>query len=277
MYAWIRHYGNWRAELAGSVADDSSGGGPVVGDSAGTHAPTPGSVGGFFEGFYPGEEEGDLPSPSVEEAVIRQFQRLYYYKSNQTWRRTLYRGINVFKCPLDLWIYQELIHEIRPELIVETGTMYGGNTYFLADVCETMEMGHVITIDLGSVERPSHHRITYLTGSSTDPLIVAQVMDKLPSGPVLVILDSDHSSAHVNDELETYGPLVTEGSYVVVEDTNLNGHPVVPNYNAGPMEAVELFLSHHPEFEVDTSREKFMVTFSPSGYLRRVSSRNDAP
>ena len=86
----------------------------------------------------------------------------------------------------------------------------------------------------------------------------------------MVILDSDHTRDHVLRELELYAPLVTPGSYLVVEDTNINGHPVAPEFGPGPMEAVEAFLETTDEFEVDRAREKLMLTFNPSGYLRRV-------
>ena len=85
----------------------------------------------------------------------------------------------------------------------------------------------------------------------------------------MVVLDSDHSAAHVKAELDLYSPLVTSGCYLIVEDTNVNGHPVYPLHGPGPMEALDQFLPAHPEFEVDASREKYMLTFNPRGYLRR--------
>jgi len=87
---------------------------------------------------------------------------------------------------------------------------------------------------------------------------------------VLVLLDSDHSRDHVLKELQSYAPLVTPGSYVVVEDTNLDGHPVFPEFGPGPMEAVAEFLGSDSHFEVDRTREKFLMTFNPGGFLKRV-------
>ena len=92
----------------------------------------------------------------------------------------------------------------------------------------------------------------------------------------MVILDSDHSRDHVLRELELYAPLVTPGCYVVVEDTNVNGHPVVPRFGPGPMEAVQEYLATTDAFEVDRSREKLLLTFNPSGYLRRRPERHPA-
>jgi cephalosporin hydroxylase len=99
--------------------------------------------------------------------------------------------------------------------------------------------------------------------------MVAEVAARA-SGTVMVVLDSDHSAAHVLDELRAYAPLVTPGSYLVVEDTNINGHPVFDSFGPGPTEAVTKFLDESSAFVVDRSREKFLLTFNPSGWLRRV-------
>jgi cephalosporin hydroxylase len=88
---------------------------------------------------------------------------------------------------------------------------------------------------------------------------------------VLVILDSNHERDHVLDELRLYGPLVSSGSYLIVEDSNVNGHPVVPAFGPGPSEAIADFLAETDEFSVDATREKFFLTFNPGGYLRKRS------
>jgi cephalosporin hydroxylase len=120
-------------------------------------------------------------------------------------------------------------------------------------------------------DRPQHPRVTYLEGSSVDPHIVAQVRSLVkPDATVLVYLDSDHSCDHVRQELEHYAPLVSVGSYIVVEDTNVHGHPALPGFPAGPMEGLHQFLAGSDAFEIDKRRERFLMTFNPSGYLRRV-------
>jgi cephalosporin hydroxylase len=86
---------------------------------------------------------------------------------------------------------------------------------------------------------------------------------------VLVILDSDHSCEHVLDELRIYSRFVTPGSYLIVEDTNVNGHPAFPEHGPGPLEAVEAFLAETDELEVNATREKFFMTFNPRGFLRK--------
>ena len=97
------------------------------------------------------------------------------------------------------------------------------------------------------------------------------VRERAAGKSVMVILDSDHTRDHVLAELRAYAPIVTPGQYLVVEDSNINGHPVFPGFGPGPMEALQAFLAETGEFEVDRSREKFLVTFNPGGYLRKRS------
>jgi cephalosporin hydroxylase len=202
---------------------------------------------------------------------VRAFHELYYDSRDTTWKDTRWRGVRAQKCPLDLWVYQEILHEVQPDLIVETGTAEGGSALFLASILDLLGRGEVITIDLLlRSDFPRHPRITYLNGSSTDPMIVGHVSDLVgEDDSVLVILDSDHTKDHVLAEMRAYGPLVTKGSYMIVEDTNINGHPVLPDFGPGPWEAVEEFLQGNDQFQVDRSREKLLMTFNPMGYLRR--------
>ena len=88
----------------------------------------------------------------------------------------------------------------------------------------------------------------------------------------MVILDSDHRKDNVLAELRAYSPLVQPGDYLIVEDTNVNGHPLVPDFGPGPMEAVDEFLATDDSFEIDPAREKFYMTFNPRGYLRRLDA-----
>ncbi len=204
--------------------------------------------------------------------VVKHFHRLYYNSSATTWQDTHWLGIRVLKCPLDLWIYQEILHEVRPDVIVEAGTRHGGSAFYLASICDLLGHGVVVTIDVEELPgRPDHPRITYLTGSSTDPAVVAQVDERIAAGAtVLVVLDSDHSREHVLDELETWHARVSVGSYVIVEDTNINGHPVRSRGGPGPWEAVEEWLPANPSFRLDELREKFLLTFNPRGFIRRI-------
>lgn len=216
-----------------------------------------------------------LPEPvkgALRRALVDWFHRLFYYNGSRTWSNTTWLGVALEKCPLDLWIYQELLSSLKPRVIVECGTAFGGSAYYLASLCELIGDGEVITIDVrAEPDRPSHQRLTYLTGSSTDPATVAAVEEFVAERePVLVVLDSDHTKEHVLKEMQLYGPLVTPRSYLIVEDSNVNGHPVLPDFGPGPLEAIDAFLEENDNFSVDRSREKYYLTFNPSGYLLRT-------
>ncbi len=201
-------------------------------------------------------------------AVSRAHDVLY---QSDAWTEATWLGAQALKNPLDLWIYQEIVFETRPQLIVETGTYRGGSALYLASLCDLMDSGEVLSIDIQPVrdDYPSHPRVTYLGGrSSTDPEVVDEVRERAGGRPILVILDSDHSQKHVEAELADYAPLVPVGSYVIVEDSNIGR--IRKDLMPGPLEAVETFLAQTDEFVIDREREKFLITFNPSGYLRRV-------
>ena len=207
--------------------------------------------------------------------IIDRFHGLYYdsHLVNKTWYNTSWLGVTAWKCPLDLWVYQEIIYEIKPDLIVETGTAFGGSALYLACLCDILKGGEVVTIDVDSQNnRPVHQRITYLQGSSVSEQIFAQVVTLCKGKKrVMIMLDSDHRKEHVLKELELYSALVSKDSYIIVEDTNVNGHPVYPGFGPGPMEAVKEFLRQNKNFVVDRSKEKLLLTFSPQGFLKRVN------
>lgn len=206
----------------------------------------------------------------LDRAAIARAHDAFY--ESDAWTRATWLGAQALKNPLDLWVYQEIVVETRPELIVETGTYRGGSALFLASVCDLVGMGEVVSIDVEPArdDYPVHPRITYLAGrSSTDPGVVAEVAERAAGRPILVVLDSDHSQAHVEAELEAYAPLVPVGCYLIVEDSNIG--LIREDLMPGPLQAVESFLSRRDDFEIDREREKFLITFNPSGYLRRVA------
>lgn len=150
----------------------------------------------------------------------------------------------------------------------------GGTALFFAHLLDLMGAGEVVGVDtdLGRLGGAvlEHSRITLRQGSSTDPHIVDELREMSVTRRTMVVLDSDHSAKHVNQELRLYCALVTPGCYLIVEDTNINGHPALAGYGPGPYEAVQDFLESHREFVADHECEKFMLTFSPSGFLRRL-------
>jgi cephalosporin hydroxylase len=140
----------------------------------------------------------------------------------------------------------------------------------MAMIQDLIGHGRVITIDIDAKPgRPQHPRLSYVTGSSVDKAVIAHVRAAVGAERTMVVLDSDHRAAHVYDEIIAYSPLVQPGDYLIVEDTNVNGHPVYPDFGPGPMEAVDRFLSESDEFAIDRRCERFLMTLNPKGYLRR--------
>jgi cephalosporin hydroxylase len=217
----------------------------------------------------------ELLRPGYAKYVARKFQEVYY--NSGVWTTTKWLGIGSDQAPTDNWNMQELIVELRPDYIIETGTLYGGTTLFYADVLSYVNpQGKVITIDIApNVAEASKlplwkQRVEMIAGSSVDPKVTEHVAQEVSGKKVLITLDSLHTREHVLKELEIYSKLVTPGSYLVVQDTNINGNPVYPSFGPGPNEAVQEFLRTHDNFVVDRSREKFLLTFYPGGWLKRV-------
>ena len=176
---------------------------------------------------------------------------------------------------MDLWIYQEILVETRPDVIIETGTRFGGSALFLASICHLLGHGRVITVDIDNeTPRPEHELVTYISGSSTEIATVERVRAAIGEDQrCMVILDSDHKADHVLRELEIYSDWVAEGCYLIVEDTNIGGNPVFSDYgDPGPAKAVDSFLATRSEFVIDRSRERFLLTLHPGGFLRRIAS-----
>ena len=201
-------------------------------------------------------------------------------------------GRPIIQLPEDMVVMQEVLYRVRPDVIIETGVAHGGSLVYYASICKAMDKGRVVGID---IEIRPHNRkaieehelfplITLVEGSSTDAAIVDQVRSLVqPGETVLVILDSNHSYAHVTDELEAYAPMVTPGSYIVSTDGVMEWLTEVPGIPAewatdNPKKAVEAWLPEHPEFTLEepppiafnegTITER--ITHWPSAYLRRA-------
>lgn len=210
----------------------------------------------------------------AEQATVDAFHKIYYEPSDgrQNTLNLVWLGVRATKCPFDLWTYQEIVVETRPDLIIESGTRFGGTSLFLASIFDQLGgRGRVLTLDIDPApKRPKHRRIEYMIGSSVDPETIAKVHRLAARHRAMVILDSDHSETHVLAELNAYQDLVAVGCYLIVEDSNVNGRPVRPDFGPGPGEAVDSFLATTDDFVVDRDRERFLVSLNPGGYLRRV-------
>ncbi len=207
--------------------------------------------------------------------VIDAFHTLVYNKVSHpsTGKAPRFMGIEVWKMPTDLWMYQEIIFDCKPDIIIETGTALGGSGLYLASLCDMVNHGKVLSIDIVEYpDRPSHPRLTHLLGSSTSPVIVDQIKSMIAEGnQVMAILDSDHAQKHVIEELRIYGEIVTKGCYMIVEDSNVNGHPVKPEFGPGPKEAVDVYLLENQNYMVNGYCERFLLSQNPEGYLLRVN------
>jgi cephalosporin hydroxylase len=176
-----------------------------------------------------------------------------------------------------MWAIQEIIAETKPDFIVETGTFKGGGAVFYASVLQYINpAGRVITVDIkpqfedAARLRLFQERIEFIEGSSVSDDVVGRVASRVAGSRVMVTLDSDHHMTHVLNELRLYSRFVSPGGYLIVQDTAHSGHPLRTWYGKGPMEAVEKFLAENKDFERDQSRGKFLLTFFPGGYLKRV-------
>jgi cephalosporin hydroxylase len=199
-------------------------------------------------------------------------------------------GRPILQLPEDLIRLQEVLYELQPDVIVETGVFDGGSLLFHASLCEAIGKGRVIGIDIavraGVREalgaHPLAHRVTLLEGDSAAPAMVSDVRGRIaPNDKVLVILDSNHAKSHVAAELEAYAPLVTPGSCIVAADGIMRDLSDVPSGEPEwtgdhPAAAASEFLARHPEFEmrqpewkVNTSPLTQNVTYWPDGWLWR--------
>ncbi|MCY1401644.1 Rhamnosyl O-methyltransferase precursor [compost metagenome] len=194
-------------------------------------------------------------------------------------------GRPIIQLPQDMMAMQELIWQIKPDLIIECGIAHGGSIIYYASLLELQGHGEVLGIDRDirahnreAIEsHPMSKRIQMIEGSSVDPAVVEQVRTQAAGKTVIVVLDSNHTHQHVLEELRLYSPLVSLGSYCVVMDTVVEDMPAdfFPDRPWGqgdnPKTAVWAYLEENSDFEIDYHMQnKLLVTVAPDGYLRRV-------
>jgi cephalosporin hydroxylase len=216
-----------------------------------------------------------LFAPTIRALFFRDLIRKTKNFGNTSWL-----GHPILQNVLDLWTIQETIFSVRPSLLIECGTNRGGSSFFYANLFDLLGEGQVVTIDVERLHQLSHPRIDYLIGSSTSPDIVIWVRKKAAatSGPVMVILDSDHTEGHVRRELDSYASLVTPGSYLLVQDGVIDTLRVFRPGRPGPLRAIEDFLRSNDDFEIDSERcKRFLITHHPSGWLRRKGTLPSRP
>jgi cephalosporin hydroxylase len=210
---------------------------------------------------------------------------------NQKYQYTFsWMGRPVIQLPEDMVRLQEVIHRLKPDVIIETGVAHGGSLIYYASLCKVLGQGRVIGVD---IEIRPHNRaaieahalfsyITLIEGSSVDPAVVSRVKSLVqPGEKVLILLDSNHSRDHVRAELEAYHPLVTPGSYIVATDGFMKSLTEVPRGKPewetdNPATAAQEFARDHPEFVLGQPEWVFNeseldenITHWPGAWLRR--------
>lgn len=208
------------------------------------------------------EENLEMPLgtllPIIQEGILNQ---------------STYFGIRTLKNPMDAWIYQEIIFETKPDVIVEIGNANGGSALFLAHLCDIMGKGRIVGIDLSHRTIPdqvrSHPRITLIEGDGCSSF---EAVERLISEDerVLVIEDSSHTYDNTLNVLRLYSKLIKLGDYFIVEDSVCH-HGLAVGPKPGPYEAIEAFVNENADFEIDRNREHFMITWNPKGYLKRTT------
>jgi len=226
------------------------------------------------EGYKKLLEQRKLQMPAQ-----KQHELMKLFHELPVWENVWFGNVRIIKNPLDLWMMQQIIHEVQPDFVIETGTWRGGSALYWAHTLHGMGLtnSRVLTVDIqDATQTASAHflwrkYVEFFRGSSTDPEIVSAIARQAKGRKTVVTLDSDHSLQHVLQELRMYSPLVSPGSYLVVEDTHIDGVPTYPHMGPGPMAAVRLFLQEggSREFEQDLTREAMVLTFNPGGWLRR--------
>jgi cephalosporin hydroxylase len=192
---------------------------------------------------------------------------ILWYRDNrhndQYWHGTLCK-----KMPLDAWCYQELVFRRKPQSIVETGVYFGGSLSFFATILPHYCRLVGVDSDMSRCDRIEDDRVFLIEGNSVSPSVLQRVEDIVEYTETMVVLDSRHTSDHVFREMEAYGPLVTPGQYMVVEDTICDRIPEI-GPGEGPLLAVDEFVRTHDEFERDDSCDLFGIGYNSGGWLRR--------
>jgi len=209
------------------------------------------------------------------EYIIKKFTKIY--ATTRVHDKTTWLGVSIIQNPCDMWAMQEIITEIKPDFIIETGTFRGGSAIFFASILQNVNKdGRVITVDIiDNIEKASKYElfqdyVEFIKGDSVSKEVIDKIAKRIEGAlKVIVTLDSDHRKGHVLKELKLYSQFVSLNSYLIVQDTNLDGWGIRKNFE-GPMGALKDFLKTNKNFIPDHSREKFLFTWFPEGYLRRI-------
>jgi cephalosporin hydroxylase len=225
-----------------------------------------------FQHFRSAHVEASDTRPSRPISVPQDLKTEFidaFWRSGE-WHQATWLGKSTHRAPTDLLVYQELIFRLRPEWIVETRTGAGGRALFLASICDLIDSGEVLSIDSYRLASPpEHRRITYLRGDPSAETTAAQAREIVGERPRGLVILGGAEESEVTGAFRNYAPFVPVGSYVVVEDTILQGNPVWSDFGPGPAASVQEIVAEG-EFMPDPSLERFALTFNVGGFLKRV-------
>jgi cephalosporin hydroxylase len=209
------------------------------------------------------------PTPLSRSLDMSLREWIEYYQANVAMKQVYYRGVPTWKNVFDLWVIQEIIFDTQPQIVVEIGTKFGGTTIWLSDSMKTIASGSVISVDLNRPQIDFPENVQFIQGNSIASHTVSQVKGLCEGRRTMLMTDGNHAAAHVSQELMLYSPMVAVGCYFIVEDGIVDVMDW-PQYQPGPLTAVQRFLQVTDSFVIDETREKFILTYAPGGFLKRV-------
>jgi cephalosporin hydroxylase len=214
----------------------------------------------------------DSSKTKMEQNLNMSLKELIKNNQNESFKST-YFGVPAIKSPADFWIYHEIIFEVKPDVIIEIGTKHGGGTLAYSHLLNNLgNNGRVIGLEIDSniVDKTVRVQpnITIIDGDACSNFEKVKKLIK-DTDKVLIIEDSSHTYENTLNVLNIFSGLVTKGSYFIVEDSNC-WHGLDHGPSPGPYEAIETFMKDNNKFEIDSSKERFIITWNPKGYLKRI-------
>lgn len=199
-------------------------------------------------------------------------QWMLYHQRNCHFKMK-YQGLNMQKIPTDLWVYSEIINEIKPDTIIEIGAAGGGTALWLCHQLDLLGKGKLISLDINHGGfKAKHERITKITGDSTSKKI-ADLVCQQAKGTVLIIHDGSHKKEDIKLDFKNYGHLVSKGSYFIIEDGtidlfNWKDHRTA-GHDSGFFAAQEI-VKENKNWIIDKEKEKYILTNNPGGFLKKI-------
>ncbi len=212
---------------------------------------------------------GKRMRPWIEDRIVRRVALTVLIKRTVNFENVTWLGKPIWQNVTDAWLIQESIIDGKVDFVVECGTNRGGSAFYMASIFDLVGRGRVLTIDVEKLHEIEHPRIEFLVGSSTDQAVVDTVRDRIAKAQpqhVLVILDSDHTKAHVEREMDLYAEFVNVGDYMHVQDGCTDELFIFRQFRPGPLRAIESFVQRDNRFVIDDARSRrYLVEPQPEG------------